>query len=433
MLDKLIENTFKNTRLKRVRIKSDPTIPPVFGYENVSQFEGYVLEECGEGMVNVYIINAPPTAEPVQQISVAQIEPIEQSIPGEPSLQTIKIKLLSALAKAGHGEDTPIFNQIKNTNSLDFIRAFLLQANLDVNDVLSYVEEATDSPAEDIDDIDSTENTFGRKEGKYDSLIKAAGKGLSFLNKIVGVGADLTLGKDNIIARLNRFLKSFNINDLVNIKKVTDRIRTKDYEHMPYNNDLVLVTGLPKLSYNKVAGRKYQLKGRIKTVKFSTDGLLYVVDSITPSLRGIRKIYLDFAYLQNPGKSGKIIFEDETGTKFYNKGTISLVGNIWLVNLGAVNIKDYTSENKKDSAFIAIAISLLKDSLGNSFDEIARRPDYSNVVADIAVELKQHSPEVMAQIEKFFTDYLPKQEDFSKLSPSEKLNSIKGYLKKFKE
>ena len=55
------------------------------------------------------------------------------------------------------------------------------------------------------------------------------------------------------------------------------------------------------------------------------------------------------------------------------------------------------------------------------------------VVVEVALELKRHKPETMAQIGKFFKEYLPKQEEYVKLSTDEKINSIRGYLKKFKE
>jgi len=277
------------------------------------------------------------------------------------------------------------------------------------------------------------EELFGTREGKYDRLLKATGKGLNLLTKAVGVGADLVLGKDNIVARLNRFLKSFEINDLVDIKKITDKAKTKDYAHLPYNNEPVVITGLPKLPYQKYNEVKYQLMGRIKNVKFSSDGIVYVVGEIQPELNKIKKIFLDFTYLDNPTKIGKIIFEDVEGTRFYNRGTIVLLGNVWRVKIGELNINDKTSENKKDNAFIAASIDLLKEALGGNYDDLARRPDYSVVVVEIALELKRHKPETMAQIGKFFKEYLPKQEEYVKLSTDEKINSIRGYLKKFKE
>jgi len=436
MLNKLIENTFKNTRLKRVRVKSDPSIPPVFGYENVSCFEGYVLEECGEGMVNVYIINAPPAADPIQQVSVAQLEPVEV-ISATPQISDIKTVLLRALIKAGHGEETPVYNQIRNTSSIDFIKAFLAQANISIEDLMAINNESTLLPSpsadEDVKIKNKAEDIFGTREGKFDRLLKATGKGLNLLTKTVGAGAELVLGKDNIVARVNRFLKSFEIGDLVDIKKVTDRARTKDYSHLPYNNEPVVITGLPKLSYQKYNEVKYQLMGRIKNVKLSTDGIMYVVGDIQPELNKIKKILLDFTYLDNPSKVGKIIFEDVEGARFYNRGTIVYSNSVWLVKLGSLNINDKTSENKKDNAFIAASINLLKESLGTNYDDLARRPDYSLIVIEVAIELKKHNPETMAQIGKFFKEYLPKQEEYFKLSTDEKINSIRGYLKKFKE
>jgi len=405
MLGKLIENTFKNTGLKRVRIKSDPSVPPVFGYENVTQFEGYVLEECGEGMVNVYIINAPPATEPVQQISVLRLEPVA-IVPQAPSLELVKTSLLNALVKAGQNETSPVFKQIQNTNSMDFIKTFLMQANISLEDLISSsLNEAwatatvTTSPsANPSKDKDRAEEVFGSREGKYDRLLKATGQGLSFLTKAVGKGADLTLGKDNIVARLNRFLKSFNINDLIDVKKVTDKIKTKYYDHLPYNNEDVIIAGLPKLPYQRFKDRKYQLRGRISGIKLTTDGLLYVVSDIQPAVGGITKVFLDFAYLQNPSKTGRIIFENKAGTRYYNKGTISLVNNVWVISLSELNVKPAGGENKKDSAYVAAAIDLLRESLGKDFDEIARMQEYSSTVVEVAMELKTHRPETLAQI-----------------------------------
>ena len=88
LFDRLMEKTFKASRLKRVRINVDPATNPCFGYENCTSFEGYILQECGNS-INVYILNAPAGIDPVQQVAIKDIEPLEQT-PIDPTFGEIK-------------------------------------------------------------------------------------------------------------------------------------------------------------------------------------------------------------------------------------------------------------------------------------------------------------------------------------------------------
>ena len=95
-IDGLIENTFKNTRLKRVRIKVDPSQMAPYGYEHVTSFEGYVLEE-NSNTIQVYMLNIPDEFDPVQTVDKKFVtSTIANTV--NPSVQNFKKKLLSYAA-----------------------------------------------------------------------------------------------------------------------------------------------------------------------------------------------------------------------------------------------------------------------------------------------------------------------------------------------
>ena len=74
IIDGLIENTLKNTKLKRVRIKVDPSQLATYGYEHVTSFEGYVLYENNE-TVQVYMLNVPDQFDSVQTVDKQFVTP----------------------------------------------------------------------------------------------------------------------------------------------------------------------------------------------------------------------------------------------------------------------------------------------------------------------------------------------------------------------
>jgi hypothetical protein len=130
-------------KLRKVRIKTDPLWAEKLGLYNAPPFEGYVLKEnCGNGMVKIFIVNSPSSISPVQQVPAAAIEPIEQK-QEEPSIKNIsrmnlfKKAILLKLKEMGKCEDSPEVAQVINSNDVGFIETYLRQMGLTDEDLLS--------------------------------------------------------------------------------------------------------------------------------------------------------------------------------------------------------------------------------------------------------------------------------------------------------
>lgn len=434
MLNQLIENTLKNTRLKRVRVKSDPSIPPVFGYENVTYFEGYILEECGSTL-SVYIINAPPSVDPLQQVSIAQIEEIPEpaAIAKPTSYEELKTMLLKALLKAGFDERTPVFNQIKNTNNPEFVKTFLDQAGIKPEE-LAIFAEANDPVAPDAQKVyqSSPDDTFGKTEPKGKKFLKGLEKGLSIFDKALSTTSQLLFDRDkNIIGRLTRFLKTFDVNDLINLKNL--KLKSKDYPVLPYQDAPVYIYGLPNLAYIKKEEQKYQIKGKITGVNYTTDGVKYVVSGLEPSIKDLLSAMLDFSIINNPTKTGKVVFIFKDGKKRFSQARIFLGPNGWEARVLKYGIPDESSESRKGIAFILLSNNLLSAALTpDEMKQAIKQPDYNEIVMSFASDLSKYDKNKLSDIETAFTN-LKNDEEFARKPLTDKLNNLKDLINFIKE
>lgn len=440
MLNQLIENTLKNTKLKRVRVKSDPSIPPVFGYENVSHFEGYILEECGN-TVSVYIINAPPSLDPLQTVNISRIEEIPQRpvVPSnETPYETLKLMLLKALIKAGFDENTPIYGQIKNTNNPEFVKAFLDQAGIKPEELSCFVEAAETpatpaAPQATPQDVGGAKDkVFGKPVSKTNKILKGVSKGLKLASGALTKGSELLFDRDkNIIGRLTRFLKTLDVNDLVNLKNL--KLKSKDYPEMPYQDSPVYVYGLPTLKYFKQEEQKYQIKGKVSAINYSTEGVKFVVGTLEPPIKDLKQILLDFDVLDNPTKQGKIIFIFKDGKERFSKGQIFLGPNGWEARVLKYGIPDTASESKKGIAFILLSNNLLSAAFEpEEAKQMVRNPEYNNLVMSFASDLKKYNKGKLSEIESVFVN-LKNDPEFAKKSADDKLNNLKDLIQFIKD
>lgn len=434
MLNQLIENTLKNTKLRKVRVKSDPSIPPVFGYENVTHFEGYILEECGNTL-SVYIINAPPSVEPLQQVSIAQIEeiPAPVSSVSTHSYEDLKTMLLKALLKAGFDEETPVFNQIKNTNNPEFVKTFLDQAGIKPEELAVFAEAnettASTTPAGSSASLD---DTFGKTEPKSKKFLKGIEKGLSIFDKALSTTSQLLFDRDkNIIGRLTRFLKTFDVNDLINLKNL--KLKSRDYPSPPYQDVPVYIYGLPNLVYVKKEEQKYQIKGKITGVNYTSDGIKYVVSDLEPQIKDLASAMLDFSIINNPTKVGKVIFVFKDGKKRFSQARIFLGPNGWEAKVLKYGIPDESSESRKGIAFILLANNLLSAALTpEEIKQAVRQPEYNDIVMSFASDLSKYDKNKLSDIETAFTN-LKNDKEFARKSLTDKLNNLKGLIQFIKE
>jgi hypothetical protein len=434
MLNQLIENTLKNIRLRKVRVKSDPSIPPVFGYENVTHFEGYILEECGNKL-SVYIINAPPNVDPLQTVSIARIEEIPQPVTlNKPhSYEELKTMLLKALLKAGFNEGTPVFNQIKNTNNPEFVKTFLDQAGIKPEELAIFAEasDLTSSTTPDKDQI-SLDYTFGKPESKNKKFLKSLEKGLSIFDKALSTTSELLFDRDkNIIGRLTRFLKTFDVNDLINLKNL--KLKSKDYPVLPYQDVPVYIYGLPTLKYVKTEEQKYQIKGKVTGINYTSDGVKYIITNLEPPIKDLASAMLDFSIINNSTKTGKVIFNFKDGKKRFSLARIFLGPNGWEARVLRYGIPDESSESKKGIAFILLANNLLSAALGpDEIKQALKQPIYNDIVMSFASDLSKYDKNKLSDIETAFTN-LKHDEEFVKKPLADKLNNLKSLIQFIKE
>lgn len=132
-------------KLKKVRIKTDPVWAEKLGLYNAPAFEGYVLHENGEnGMVKIFIVNAPASMSPVQEVPQSAVIAEPVSIAPEPEkvqnisrLNLFKKAILLKLKDMGKCESDPEVAQVLNSSDIGFIETYLRQMGLNDEDLLS--------------------------------------------------------------------------------------------------------------------------------------------------------------------------------------------------------------------------------------------------------------------------------------------------------
>ena len=417
LFDKLMENTFKASKLKRVRINVDPATNPCFGYENCTSFEGYVLEECGNS-INVYILNAPTGIDPIQQVAVKDIEPLEQT-PINPTFGEIKRKIIMALVQSGIPENSPEIVQIMNCREPDFIETYLKQMNLSDAALVSLYNILFSRHIGEAQETDDSE-IYGNKKDNTMDVLTNIGRGAGMLNKIISKPFELAVGKNNIIARVNKFLQSFNIQDLVNIKNLP--LSSKEYPHIPFKNEKVYISKLPRLPYQKDESITYQLKGKITGRKLSFEGIRYVVGEIEPTVKGLESVLLDFRITDNPERVGKVIFTIN-GVKRYSQATIKLIYNTWVVSIIRYGAATPESESKKEYTGLIRANNILKGVLRDNYDEALKEKKYNQIVNALAKDVKKYDKAKFSRVVAMF-EQLGNNDEFRGKNIDEQLKEI---------
>lgn len=112
---KILENEFKNLKLKRIRLKTDPANP-------VGGYEGYFLQENEDGTIKMFVIGA---TQPYMDINPGDID-IEQSLT---MVEKFKLMLANTI------KDKNLLPQIKNLNSINDIEAMLLSNGYSFEDM----------------------------------------------------------------------------------------------------------------------------------------------------------------------------------------------------------------------------------------------------------------------------------------------------------
>lgn len=113
-LNKIFENTFNNLNLKRIRLKSDPA-------NGIVPYEGYVLEEEENGMLQIFAIGPE---DPYMSVTPDMVD-IQQSLS---PLEKLKLIIAGCV-------DKNIACQVKNLNCLSDIEATLLSSGCSMEDM----------------------------------------------------------------------------------------------------------------------------------------------------------------------------------------------------------------------------------------------------------------------------------------------------------
>jgi hypothetical protein len=131
-VDGIIEKTFREANLKKIRIKVDPRQFVNQGFEHCNSFEGYVLEEWGNTL-KVYLINPPPDVEPVQIIDKENARELKNTF----FSKEVILKILDMLNLP---EGTPEVEQIKNTDDPEFITKYFNDLPVDQEKLLDVLK-----------------------------------------------------------------------------------------------------------------------------------------------------------------------------------------------------------------------------------------------------------------------------------------------------
>lgn len=359
-IDGLIENTLKNSRLKRVRVKVDPSQLVTRGYENVCSFEGYVLEE-NSTTVQVYLLNVPKEFDNVQTVDKKNVTQITAPTIN-PSYCNYKLKILKQLETEGIGIDSPVYKQIENCDSPDFIDSYLRAAGYTDDKLVSFYKQALLQEAAPVGAAANALSKVARGlQGiEQSSLFKLADVGA----KAIAKAPSLIVGKKNIIGRLANFMKSFDVNDLINVDKY--KLKSKEFPTEPSVGDSVYIKGLPfdNLPVKKFGNIDYQIRGVFESPKVNGKRKSNQIIEIFPmELRRQVALELDYAVLDNPDKTGTLIIDFldvKMPTRYYKVKVDDFKNNLILTVVGRLDEKEGSVSWRlmQDEVVAAVAKSL---------------------------------------------------------------------------
>jgi len=413
-IDLLIENTLRNSKLKRVRVKVDPSELAVFGYENVCSFEGYVLEECGTS-VKVYMLNVPKEIDPVQDVEKKHVTPIEEP-PLPTSFKNVKSKIIEALKKQGIDQTVPQIKQIENSNSLDFIETFLRELKFDEKKISDLYKAVLLAPP--VSEQSDEFSGFGRNlPNTGEQLMSGLKQGVDITGKTLAKAGELLMGKNHILRRLATFLRTFDPKDLINIQT-----KSKDYEHAPNKNDLVQIMG--------VRGIK-TIKGIISgqsVLQLPIFGSYYEVSNLSPKISKLTNVYLDLKLYNNPEKKGNIIFGFTDNIFKTAQARIDLVGGIWMVRVTGLTAPTESYSSSTIKAIVS-SLGIIKEILFiKDYNSFKKMPDHDELVNAIANKLDQLDQDKWKEFDQNIIGVIEDEPGYQDFSISQKISFIKSKI-----
>lgn len=324
-IDGLIENTFKNTRLKRVRIKVDPSQMAPYGYEHVTSFEGYVLEE-NSNTIQVYMLNIPDEFDPVQTVDKKFVtSTIANTV--NPSVQNFKKKLLSTLESDKVSTDNPNYQSILKCNDNEFIEGYLKNLGYDNEKLKDLYKRVAITEA----DLTGMANTFVDRANK-------AVNAFTYIPRLIA-------GKKNIIGRVGRFIRSLNVNDLFDVDKYGPA-KTRDFPAGLKQGETIYINNLPYESLKKFKHGNiiYQIRGTsTKGIYQEQRKLIKIIDLDPVAVDRELDLSLDFSVLGNPNKTGTLVIDfrkEKEPTKYFSVKVQDYQENKILTVLGQLSERE---------------------------------------------------------------------------------------------
>lgn len=315
LIDKLIETTLKGSRLKRVRIKVDPSQLPIHGYEHVTSFEGYVLHESIDS-VEVYLLNLPSNFDPVQTVDRKHVTTVNDT-PG--NFETFKKKILNALQQDNVKTNNPAYQSIEKSNNDEFLETYLKNLGYDEIKIKNLYKKIiqTESTLNESDDLDLLP-PWMKKAG--DVAKKSAGVAGRAIDVYANIPR-LIAGKKNIIGRVGKFIRSLNPRDLFEVDEYGPA-KNSEFPSGVKGGDLVFITGLPfNLKKFKQGNFTYQIKGTTTKGLFEKNRKVNKIIDLEPMAvdRDI-ELGLDFSVLGNKEKIGTLVMDfrhSKEQTRYY--------------------------------------------------------------------------------------------------------------------
>jgi hypothetical protein len=369
-VDGLIERALGQTKLKKVRIKVDPSQLSTFGYENVSSFEGYILSESID-TVEVYVLNVPSNIEPIQTVDKKHIEPVQE----KPSFDNFKKKILTALQKNNINKDNPSYKNILNSNNDEFIETYLKELGYESEKLKAFYKNILQNESgidlipglSPIDLLKTAGNLAGKAVSAYSSIPK------------------FVVGKNNFIGKLGKFIRTLNPNDLVDVDRY-GKAKSKEYPTGVREGDTIYVKNLPLkgLKTMKHGVVEYQASGMTTKGIFEGRRKVNQIIELEPTeLAREIDLSLDFAVLGNPEQKGILIIKFKKikeQDRYYNAKVMDYQGSkiISVLNRitdqeGKISLQTIQDEVRQTvrKALEELLANNLPDDLGDMVNKIS--------------------------------------------------------------
>lgn len=315
-IDGLLNKILEKSLLKRVRVKVDPR--ECINFHLSPYYEGYVLEECNT-TVKVLFVNTPANIDPVQQVDKKHVDDI-----ADPELQSKIDKLCGLLISKGIEHNHPVLLQLKNSKNLDFVDSYLRQLGfMEPAEIYKELAFTTEAVADIVRGVASGAARAASKAGRaltspvaqtvYKDIIGKAGRTLG--THIPG----LIAGKKSIFNRAANFLKSLDINDLINIKDIK---WFEDQKIKPVKGSELYVINMPGLKYYLDRDKnKYNIRARNINERTTSDGNVeYVYEILEPreQRKKFAQIIVNYPFIRGTGQgSVKLISRNDKDNAVY--------------------------------------------------------------------------------------------------------------------